>query len=210
MEVVELNKHKAYRTHTYKAGPSLFTIMLQQGYIKAITVVVCCVVASMTLWFGYSAVANTSDVFLLSKSVQNGETAHGSGTSSEVLASEDVVSKEPVTQTQTTSTDQTQTYNGAVLTRSAGTIIGPSGKETYYNLDMSGVVQIMRNMGNTDEYWVRDDGVKMLGDYVMIAADLNLRPRGSLVETSLGTGIVCDTGTFALTNPTQIDIAVTW
>jgi 3D (Asp-Asp-Asp) domain-containing protein len=44
----------------------------------------------------------------------------------------------------------------------------------------------------------------------MIAADLSIRPRGSLVPTSLGMGIVCDTGTFIYTNPTQIDIAVAW
>ena len=101
-------------------------------------------------------------------------------------------------------------WKGPVLTKSRGTITGPSGKETYYNLNMAGVVRIMRRMGNTDEYWVRDDGVKMLGDYVMVAANLNIRPRGSLVETSLGTGIVCDTGTFAKRNPTQLDIAVSW
>ena len=87
---------------------------------------------------------------------------------------------------------------------------GPSGKETYYNLNMDGVVSIMRGIGNDDEYWVRDDGVKMLGDYIMVAANLNIRPRGSLIETSLGTGIVCDTGTFAKRNPTQLDIAVSW
>lgn len=101
-------------------------------------------------------------------------------------------------------------WKGPVLSKSRGTITGPSGKETYYNLNMSGVVRIMRRMGNTDEYWVRDDGVKMLGDYVMVAANLNLRPRGSLVDTSLGKGIVCDTGSFASRNPTQLDIAVTW
>lgn len=101
-------------------------------------------------------------------------------------------------------------WKGPVLSKSRGTITGPSGKETYYNLNMAGVVRIMRRMGNTDEYWVRDDGVKMLGDYVMVAANLHLRPRGSLVDTSLGKGIVCDTGSFAGRNPTQLDIAVTW
>ena len=101
-------------------------------------------------------------------------------------------------------------WKGPVLTKSRGTITGPSGKETYYNLNMNGVVRIMRRMGNEDEYWVRDDGVKMLGDYVMVAANLKIRPRGSLVETSLGTGIVCDTGTFVHSNPTQIDVAVAW
>lgn len=41
----------------------------------------------------------------------------------------------------------------------------------------------MRGMGNNDEYWVRMDGAKMLGDYIMVAADLNKHPRGSIVET---------------------------
>lgn len=101
-------------------------------------------------------------------------------------------------------------WSGQALTPQAGAIIGPSGKETYYNLDMSGVISIMRGIGNNDEYWVRSDGVKMLGDYVMVAANLSIRPRGSLIETSLGTGIVCDTGGFASMNPTQLDIAVAW
>ncbi len=101
-------------------------------------------------------------------------------------------------------------WKGPVLSKSRGTITGPSGKETYYNLNMSGVVRIMRSMGVEGEYWVREDGVKMLGDYVMVAANLNLRPRGSLVETSLGTAMVCDTGGFASRNPTQIDVAVAW
>ena len=53
-------------------------------------------------------------------------------------------------------------WDGPVLTASAGMITGPSGKETYYNLNMSGVVSIMRSLGNTDEYWVRDDGARCL------------------------------------------------
>lgn len=101
-------------------------------------------------------------------------------------------------------------YNGAVLTRTAGTIMGPSGKETYYNLNMSGVIAIMQGAGYNYEYWVRDDGVKMYGDYVLAACGFTVRPRGSLVETSLGTAICADTGTFAYNNPYQIDIAVSW
>lgn len=104
----------------------------------------------------------------------------------------------------------TFTWNGSALNPSSGTIIGPSGKETYYNLNMNGVVSIMRSSGNSDEYWVREDGVKMLGNYVMVAANLSVHPRGSLVETSLGMGIVCDTGGFAYTNQNQLDIAVAW
>lgn len=101
-------------------------------------------------------------------------------------------------------------WTGPKLTKSKGVNQGPSGKETYYNLPMSGAIKTMRRMGNNDKYWVREDGCKMLGDYIMIAANLKVRPRGSLVETSLGTGIVCDTGGFAKRNPKQIDIAVNW
>lgn len=104
-------------------------------------------------------------------------------------------------------------WDGSVLTPSRGVVWGPTGKETYYNLDMSGVISIMRDMGYSEEeypYWVRDDGVKMLGDYVMVAANLSVYPRGSLVPCSLGTGIVCDTGGFAVDNPNQLDIATAW
>lgn len=108
------------------------------------------------------------------------------------------------------SQSRSYSWNGSVLTPSAGVNYGPSGKETYYNLNMSGVISIMRGMGYTGEYWVRNDGCKMLGDYIMVAANLSVHPRGSLVETSLGTGIVCDTGGFAAGNPNQLDIATTW
>ena len=86
---------------------------------------------------------------------------------------------------------------------------GPSGKETYYNLPMGGVVRIMRRLGYSEEewpYWVRDDGAKMFGNYIIVAASLDIRPRGTIVPTSLGDGI----GTFALTNQYQLDIAVDW
>ena len=102
------------------------------------------------------------------------------------------------------------TWDGPVLTYIGGVNQGPSGKETWYSENIDNVVQIMRNMGNTDEYWVRDDGVKMLGDYVIVAANLQTHPRGSIVESSLGTAIVCDTGGFAAYNPNQLDIAVNW
>lgn len=104
-------------------------------------------------------------------------------------------------------------WNGPVLTKQAGTVQGPSGKETYYNLPMGGVVSIMRSMGFSQEefpYWIREDGVKMFGDYVMIAAHLGNHPRGSIVPTSRGFGLVCDTGGFAKSNPTQLDLATTW
>ena len=99
------------------------------------------------------------------------------------------------------------------LTASAGVFDGPSGKETYYNLPMGRCIQIMRDMGySVEEYpfYIREDGAKMLGEYVMCAADLNSRPKGTIVESSLGPAIVVDTGTFAYSNPTQLDMCVDW
>lgn len=95
----------------------------------------------------------------------------------------------------------------------SGTIQGPSGKETYYNLPMDGVVKIMRDMGYSEEeypYWVREDGVKMFGPYVMAAASLDIRPKGTILECSKGTAMVVDTGDFAETNQMQLDIATDW
>ena len=63
-------------------------------------------------------------------------------------------------------------------------------------------------LGNKDKYWVRKDGVKMLGDYVMVGADFKKHPRGSIVDTSLGKGIVVDTGYFYYKK--QLDIATAW
>ena len=113
----------------------------------------------------------------------------------------------------TLETSTSNVWNGPVLTKSKGVVAGPSGKETYYNLNMSGIVKIMRNLGYNETeypYWIREDGVKMFGNYVMVAASFDIRPRGSIVESSLGTAIVCDTGGFAKKNPTQLDIAVSW
>ena len=110
--------------------------------------------------------------------------------------------------------EQPQASNESILTPSKGVNYNSTGyKETYYNLPMGGVVDIMRGLGFDEgeyPYWVREDGVKMLGDYVMVAANLDKHPRGSLIHTSLGLGIVCDTGSFAIDNPSQIDIAVDW
>ena len=102
---------------------------------------------------------------------------------------------------------------GGKLTPRGGVYMGPSGKETWYNLPMGYVVKIMRDHGFSEEeypYSIREDGCKMLGAYIMIAANLDLRPRGTIVETSLGLGIVCDTGAFCQKDTTAIDIAVNW
>ena len=97
-----------------------------------------------------------------------------------------------------------------VLSAASGVNYFGDQKETYYNLPMDVVVNVAKQRGIAGEYSVREDGVKMMGEYIIIAANQTVHPYGSLVETSLGTGIVLDTGGFALTNPNQVDIAVNW
>lgn len=102
------------------------------------------------------------------------------------------------------------TWEGEKLNAVNGVVQGPSGKETYYNLPMEGVLEIMRGAGFTEDvypYWIREDGVKMLGPYVICACDQTIRPLGTIVDTTLGQGIVCDTGNL---EPYQVDIAVSW
>lgn len=96
------------------------------------------------------------------------------------------------------------------LTKQAGVNYYGEQKETYYNLNMSRVVSNAQGNGLDGEYWVREDGAKMFGDYVIVAANQEVHPYGSTVETSMGTGIVLDTGGFASGNPTQVDIATDW
>lgn len=96
-----------------------------------------------------------------------------------------------------------QSYsNGSGLTKSSGVNYHNGAKETYYNLNMSGVISNAKSIGIQGEYWVRSDGVKMYGDYVIVAAQMN---KGTIISTSLGAGIVldyCPAGT--------IDIATNW
>ncbi len=123
-----------------------------------------------------------------------------------------IIVEQPVETTVAQPTETTIATTGC-LTRRGGVYNGPSGRETYYNLNMSGIVQIMRDLGYSEEeypYWVREDGCKMFGDYIMVAANLSTRPRGTILETSLGTAIVCDTGTFIYSYPNGIDIATNW
>lgn len=100
-------------------------------------------------------------------------------------------------------------WKGTKLNSVLGVVYGPTGKETYYNLNMKEIINIMSEYGySAEDYHIRDDGVKMLGDYIMIATDFDTYPRGSVVPTSLGLGISCDTGT-ALSG-SHVDIAVNW
>ena len=158
----------------------------------------------------------------MKKASQSTTTKQESSGSSSAKKETEAETEAPETEAPETETPETEapennssssSWDGNVLSPSHGVVYGPTGKETYYNLDMSGVVSIMRNMGFSSEdypYWVREDGCKMLGPYIMCAANLDRFPRGTTVESSLGTCLVCDTGGFAASNPTQLDIATNW
>ena len=109
----------------------------------------------------------------------------------------------------------TQPAETNILTKDMGRLMhGPAGgQETYYNLPMEGVINWAYDRGFDPEeypYWIREDGVKMFGPYVIVAANLSVHPRDSIVECSRGTAIVLDTGSFAKNNPTQLDVATNW
>lgn len=140
-------------------------------------------------------------------------------TSSETTTTTTIVTTTKTSETTTTTTKSqvavapVSSWTGDKLSKNKGVVNGPSRKESYYNLNMTSVINAMRRMGYNEEeypYWIREDGVKMLGGYVIVAANYEIRPRGTIIESSLGYAIVCDTGGFAKRNPTQIDVAVNW
>lgn len=96
-----------------------------------------------------------------------------------------------------------------ILTAKLGTVQYDGHKETYYNLPMHNIVSRADEFyGLEDVYEVREDGVKTYNGFVMLATDWGEYPFGSVIETSLGTGIVLDMQTTG--NKQIVDIAVTW
>lgn len=82
-------------------------------------------------------------------------------------------------------------------------------KETYYNLPMDRVLERAdRNFGSHHKRWVNADGCKMYGPYIICAGPVEMY--GEIVETSLGEGIILDTGAFCLENKHALDLATTW
>jgi uncharacterized protein YabE (DUF348 family) len=85
---------------------------------------------------------------------------------------------------------------------------GVTHRETYYDLNMSAVMQAC---GQGGYYEVRYDGIKVDRDgYVIVAANYGRYPRCSTVETSVGPAKVYDTGGFAARIPDGFDIATDW
>lgn len=74
---------------------------------------------------------------------------------------------------------------------------GLFGKESYCNIPPDYIINTARQCGykeNDFPYWIREDGCRMLGNYIICAADYNVYPYGTIIDTSLGKGIVIDTG----------------
>lgn len=98
----------------------------------------------------------------------------------------------------------------SILTAAKGVNTFEGHKETWYNLKMTKVIQRTdKAFGMTDLYHIREDGVKMYGPWVIVAADPRVHGRYTLVETSLGTGICLDVHTVE-DDPELIDIATNW
>lgn len=104
------------------------------------------------------------------------------------------------------------TKPGSGLSKARGALVSTDSKgvmhrETYYDLPMNSV---MRSCGG-GTYTIREDGAKVDKDgYILVAANLAIYPRCSIVETSIGLGKVYDTGGFVLVHPHGFDLATDW
>ena len=67
------------------------------------------------------------------------------------IETEETISEE------TSSEEEPSEWQGEVLNAYIGVVQGPSGKETYYNLPMEGVIYLMKSLGYDYEYWVREE-----------------------------------------------------
>ncbi len=103
--------------------------------------------------------------------------------------------------------------DGTGLTQSKGAQYytdskGVSHRETYYDLNMS---VVMQSCGQGGYYSVRPDGAKVDGQgYIIVAANYAIYPKCSVVETSLGPAKVYDTGGFVSRYPYGFDLATDW
>lgn len=103
------------------------------------------------------------------------------------------------------------TLLAVVLTAKLGTIQNGVNKETWYDLNMSKVVERADAFyGLHDVYAVRDDGVKTYNGFVIVATNYETYPYGTVIPTSLGLGLVLDTGEFAKESKNIVDIATNW
>ena len=97
-----------------------------------------------------------------------------------------------------------------VLTAKLGTIQYNGHRETWYDLDMSRVIEKADAYYGIDEdaYQVREDGVKTYKGFVICAVDKSV-PYGTFIETSRGIGIALDYHTIK-NGKNTVDIATAW
>jgi uncharacterized protein YabE (DUF348 family) len=155
---------------------------------------------------GYRAVQREGTVGIRSVTYQL-EIKDGVEISREEIAN--IITRNPTAQTEVIGIRN----DGSGLTASKGAQYwtdskGVSHRETYYDLNMS---VVMQSCGQGGRYFVRPDGAKVDAQgYVIIAANYSNYPKCSVVETSLGLGKVYDTGGFALRHPHGFDLATDW
>ena len=95
-----------------------------------------------------------------------------------------------------------------MLTARLGVFDFNGHKETWYNLPMHNIVSKAQDQGLEGQYWEREDGCKMYGEFIICAGAVERY--GEIIETSRGLGVILDTGDFAKEEPTTVDLAVTW
>ena len=94
-----------------------------------------------------------------------------------------------------------------ILTASLGRVTYNGHTETWYDLPMQNVIQRAQDIGIPAESWIREDGVKMFGPWVIVASHPS-KTRYSLVQTSLGEGIILDR--HEMPDTELYDIATDW
>lgn len=96
-----------------------------------------------------------------------------------------------------------------VLTAAKGINNFMGHQESWYNLPMKKVIERADHVFGKNPYWIREeDGVKMYGPFVICAGKSSRY--GEVIDTSLGKGLILDTGDFVKENPDMIDIATAW
>lgn len=100
------------------------------------------------------------------------------------------------------------TLSAVILTAKLGRIEYMGHTETWYDLPMNRIIERTDSMlGVNGLYHIDERGVKMYGDWVIVAADKTVT-RYSFVETSFGKGIVLDNHVTG--DPNLYDIATSW
>lgn len=140
------------------------------------------------------------DNFVQVELENNGEKLNGF-VSSEYLSEEKVLTPEekyPIT----APTEHLDTVKGAINRDSYGFRI------SYYHLDMSRCISIMRSKGYNEDVWVDKYGYLRMGSYIMAAGHYD---KGTVLNCSQGQVIIVDHGEFEYTyGKNALDLCTVW